>query len=200
MDTIKVDCTDCGAVFFREKKRGRPAIRCVPCRDKKMGFMGNTVTQFAMARKTETVDGCVMVENAEPCRDCGLTFMRPKKRGKPPVRCASCKDVFEAARTAAISVSQEEVEDAYSGPAVKLLGDFNDRPMGGQAQCPPPRGCGRIFTSDSACETHKVYGHNGNLKECKDPATLGMIPIERRGLPIWRKPMDPETLARKIGG
>lgn len=192
MEFKKVNCIHCGDFFEREVKRGRPNTKCPGCRE-----TGQTVTQFALAqRKTETIDGYVMVENSEPCRDCGLIFMRLKKKGKPPVRCLTCKDAYELEKVQRETVSQEIVENAYSGPKEKLLGDSSDKPNGGESQCPRPRGCGRIFTSDSACESHKLYGDDGNLKECKNPASLGMIPIERRGLPIWRKPMDPETLAK----
>lgn len=192
METIEKICTDCGGFFHIERKRGRPAVRCLSCREKKQ-----TVTQFALVeRKTETVDGITMVENAEPCRDCGQTFMRQKKRGKPPVRCAYCKEVADAAHTAAVTVSQEDIEDSFKGDPALLKGTPDQLPRGGEAQCPGSRGCGRIFTSNSACDDHKTFGTDGNLKECKDPATFGMIPIERRGLPIWRKPMDPDSLAR----
>lgn len=198
MTVVMVDasCVECKGTFQREKKRGRPHTKCLDCRN-----AAQTVMQFALAQRKEEIssEGVTMVENAEPCRDCSQTFMRPKRKGKPPVRCQPCRDKFEAEKILKVAVSQETVENAYSGSKEKLLGDHKDLPNGGEAQCPWPRGCGRIFTSDSACEAHKEYDGKGNIKPCKDPALLGMIPIERRGLPIWRKPMDPDTLAKITG-
>lgn len=110
--------------------------------------------------------------------------MRAKQRGKPPVRCQECKDTKESA----LAVSQETLEEAFKGDKALLKGTPDSLPKGGEAKC-PLTGCGKIFTSDSACEAHKYYSPLGKAF-CKDPALLGMAPIERRGIPIWRKPMD----------
>lgn len=120
-----------------------------------------------------------MVVNATPCKDCGVTFERPKKRGRPPTRCEECRDKSEQV----VYVPTEE-EKVYAGPKEKLLGDFNDLPKGNEAQCVT---CWRIFTSDSSCEYHKDYRRN---PICRDPATLGMVARERRGLPVWTRPMS----------
>lgn len=165
-------CTQCGTGFEVPKQRGRPATKCPDCRTVKQ-----TVTQFSLAEPT-------LIQSAEPCRGCGQVFSRPKQRGKPPVRCQPCKDSIAAN----LAVPQETLEEAFKGDKDLLKGTPDSLPKGGEAQC-PLSGCGRIFTSDSGAESHKYYSTLGKAF-CKDPATLGMVPIERRGLPIWRKPTD----------
>lgn len=137
-----------------------------------------------------------LVENSEPCKDCGVVFMREKKRGRPPTRCLDCRALFEAAQLAgetaartvpAVSIQQGETERIFDGPKNKLKGDRADKPQGSEAQCPL---CWRIFTSDSAAEAHKVYPKEDQLILCKDPATIGMVPRSRRNLPIWTRPTD----------
>ena len=124
------------------------------------------------------------VENKEPCVDCGATFNRPKKRGRPPTRCESCRDKVEQV----VYVPTEE-EKVYNGPKAKLLGDYNDHPKGNEAQCVT---CWRIFTSDSACEFHKDYRRN---PICRDPSTLGMVARERRDIPIWTRPSNGKSFS-----
>lgn len=166
-------CTQCGAPFEVPKQRGRPATKCLDCRTNKE----YSVTQFSLSEPT-------LVQSAEPCRDCGQDFMRAKQRGRPPVRCQDCKDSLDQSKV----VSQETLEEAFKGDKALLKGTPDSLPKGGEAKC-PLLGCEKIFTSDSACESHKSYSPLGKAL-CKDPALLGMIPIERRGIPIWRKPMD----------
>lgn len=120
-----------------------------------------------------------MVENKEPCVSCGASFLRPKKRGRPPTKCESCRD--EAAQVVYVPTEDEEV---YTGDPEKLLGCFDDLPKGNEAQCVS---CWRLFTSDSACEFHKDYRRN---PVCRDPQSLGMVARERRELPIWTRPSN----------
>ena len=123
------------------------------------------------------------VINAEPCRDCGLVFERPKKKGRPPVRCEECR--AQQTVDQEIIVSLIDPESLYTGPTNKLLGTENELPQGNEAQCPL---CWRIFTSDSSCECHKIY--EKDYIACKDPATIGMVPRERRGIPVWTRPSN----------
>jgi hypothetical protein len=193
-------CRDCEVVFELPKQRGRPAVRCVACRSKTP-----TVTQFAKVNtvtgvkenvdlKLETIDGVVWVENAEPCEGCSKVFMRPRKRGRPPKKCPDCAAWDDAEKAATMTTSDETLEEKFSGDKALLQGTPDALPKGAEAQCPPPRGCGRIFTSDSAAEAHKVYGANGSLATCKDPASLGMEPRERRGVPVWTRPTPKEAV------
>lgn len=192
-------CRDCEVTFELPKQRGRPAVRCVPCRSKTP-----TVMQFAKVSaagvkenvelKQEVIEGVTWRENAEPCTACGKTFMRPVKRGRPPTKCPDCSAWDDAEKAATVATSQEVLDELFSGDKELLNGTPDALPKGAEAQCPPPRGCGRIFTSDSAAEDHKVYGANGNLASCKDPASLGMEPRERREIPVWTRPTPKETV------
>lgn len=196
METISTECVSCGNSFERERKRGRPATKCMPCRNKVQ-----TVMQFSKAtgetveRQTEIIDGVAWIENAEPCEGCNKTFMRPKKRGRPPKKCVDCLAWDDAEKAATRTTSDETLEERFTGDKALLKGTPDALPKGAEAQCPPPRGCGRIFTSDSACESHKVYGPSGSLASCKDPATLGMEPRERRGIPVWTRPTPKDVAA-----
>lgn len=69
----------------------------------------------------------------------------------------------------------------------------SDLPKGREAQCPI---CWRVFGSDSSCETHKPYRRPVSVA-CKDPASLGMVALERRGVAIWVIPM-PETARNRL--
>src|SRR5215469_13906880 len=53
-----------------------------------------------------------------------------------------------------------------------------------EAQCPK---CGRVFSTDRNCELHKRYLKGGGL-ECLDPAGIGLVSTERRGVPVWHLP------------
>lgn len=57
-------------------------------------------------------------------------------------------------------------------------------PRGNEAQCPT---CDRIFSSDTAAEKHKRYTRPATVT-CKDPAELGMIPVDRDGRTVWVRP------------
>ncbi len=192
-------CRDCELEFELPVQRGRPAVRCVPCRSKTP-----TVMQFAknnsatgvkenVELKLETIDGVTWVESAEPCEGCNKVFMRPRKRGRPPKKCPDCSAWDEAEKASTITTSDEKLEELFSGDKNLLQGTPSALPKGAEAQCPPPNGCGRIFTSDSACEDHKTYKPGGGII-CKDPATLGMEPRERRGVPVWTRP-SPKDVA-----
>lgn len=122
-----------------------------------------------------------MVINTLPCKDCGIVFEREKKRGRPPTRCQDCRDKIAVDQE--IIVSLVDPETLYAGPIEKLLGDKAAYPQGSESQCCL---CWRIFTSDSSCESHKVYLKDTTI--CSDPASIGMVPKERRGLPVWVKP------------
>lgn len=192
-------CRDCDTTFELPIQRGRPAVRCVPCRTKTP-----TVMQFAKVNtagvkeevelKLEVLDGVTWVESAEPCEGCDKTFMRPRKRGRPPKKCADCLAWDDAEKAVTVATSQETIDELFSGDKELLNGTPDALPKGAEAQCPPPRGCGRIFTSDSAAEDHKVYGPNGSLANCKDPASLGMEPRERREIPVWTRPTPKEAI------
>lgn len=125
-----------------------------------------------------------MVVNALPCRDCGLVFEREKKRGRPPVRCQDCKDKVTVEQE--LIVSQVDPETLFIGPKEELLGNRSHKPQGSEAQCIR---CNRVFTSDSSCESHKDYGIN---PPCLNPANLGMVAKDRRGIPVWVKPSGRE--------
>lgn len=194
-----VTCRDCSTDFEIPVRRGRPAVKCEPCRSKT-----STVLQFSrqdvttgetilVDRQTEVIDGVTWIESAEPCVGCEKTFMRPRKRGKPPTRCSDCKAWADAEKAVGVTTSTEMLEELFTGDQKLLNGTPGAIPKGAEAQCPLPRGCSRIFTSDSAAEDHKVYGANGNLQFCKDPATLGMQPRERRGVPVWTRPTPKEV-------
>lgn len=189
MDYVDATCIKCSSVFKREKKRGRPHTKCEVCR-----VALDPVMQFAlMTRKEEVTDGVTMVESSEPCRDCGAVFMRPKKRGKPPVRCADCRVKVDQAKAEAVGTSNDELEALFQGDKALLKGTPSERPKGvGEAQCPTIGKCGRIFTSNTACDDHKRWLPSGTY-ECIDPATLGMEPRSRkrddgRIVPVWTRP------------
>lgn len=201
-------CKDCEVEFELPVQRGRPAMRCVPCRTKTptvMQFAKNnasTGTKETVELKLETIDGVTWVENSEPCEGCNNTFMRPRKRGRPPKKCSDCAAVDDAAKAEEVTVSDEKLDELFKGDRFLLQGTPSEFPRGAEAQCPRPRGCGRIFTSDSACEAHKVYGPDGNIAKCKDPATLGMEPRGRvrdkdsdneRVVPVWTRPTPKEV-------
>ena len=59
-----------------------------------------------------------------------------------------------------------------------------DLPKGAEAQCVI---CWRIFGGDSVCERHKPYA-KPKSPICKEPATLGMVAVDRRGLAVWTRP------------
>lgn len=185
-------CRDCTTSFERPVRRGRPPVVCDACKGKVA-----TVLQFSKKNgetvdlKLETVDGIVWIENSEPCRDCGQTFLRPRKRGKPPVRCEDCKGKVDAAKAEEVTVSVETLAELFQGDPVLLKGTPGERPKGAEAQCPTSGKCGRIFTSNSACDDHKQWLPNGSYN-CIDPATLGMEPRERREIPVWTRPTAPE--------
>lgn len=171
-------CVSCGSNFDRPIQRGRPQTRCNPCREGKMA--GSNHSNSEQVLETLTIDGITYIQNAEPCRDCGETFMRARKKGRPPTRCEACQTSFTSEQFE--TTTQEEIEALYSGPTDKLKGNERDLPKGNEAQCVL---CWRIFTSDSAAESHKSYQ---GRTSCVDPATLGMEPRERRGLPVWTRP------------
>lgn len=191
-------CKDCEVEFELPVQRGRPAVRCVPCRTKTptvMQFAKNTPAGTTVVDlRQEVIEGVTWRENADPCTACNKTFMRPVKRGRPPTKCPDCAAWDVAEKAVAVTTSDETLEEKFSGDKALLQGTPDSLPKGAEAQCPPPRGCGRIFTSDSACESHKVYGPKGNLAQCKDPASLGMEPRERRGLPVWTRPTPKEDV------
>lgn len=191
-------CKDCELEFELPVQRGRPAVRCVPCRSKTptvMQFSRNTAAGTENVElAVEVIDGVTWRENAEPCEGCNKTFMRPVKRGRPPKKCVDCAAWDAAEKAVAVTTSDETLEEKFSGDKALLQGTPDALPKGAEAQCPPPRGCGRIFTSDSACEDHKTYGPKGNLAACKDPASLGMEPRERRGVPVWTRPSPKEDV------
>lgn len=191
-------CRDCEVVFELPVQRGRPAVRCGACRTKTptvMQFSKNTSagTKETVELKLETLDGVVWIENSEPCIACNKVFMRPRKRGRPPTKCPDCVAWDDAEKASVVTTSQETIDELFSGDKALLEGTPEENPKGAEAQCPKPRGCGRIFTSDSACEDHKVYSPNGNLASCKSPASLGMEPRERRGIPVWTRPTPKEA-------
>lgn len=195
-----VDCRDCGNSFEIPVQRGRPAVRCAPCKGKTPTALqfsknnGTTGVKETVDLKLEVIEGITWIENAEPCTVCEKTFMRPRKRGRPPTKCPDCLAWSDAEKAVAVTTSDEKLEELFAGPKVLLRGTPQEIPKGAEAQCPAPHGCGRIFTSDSACESHKVYGANGNLASCKDPASLGMEPRERRDIPVWTRPTPKEGL------
>lgn len=195
-----VVCRDCSTEFELPVQRGRPAVRCLPCKEKTPTVLafsknnGTTGVKEVVDLKIEVIDGVSWIENAEPCVGCNKTFMRPRKRGRPPTKCLDCQAWSDAEKAALVTTSEETLEELFTGDKALLQGTPSEIPKGAEAQCPSPRGCGRIFTSDSACEDHKVYGPNGNLANCKDPATLGMQPRERRGLPVWTRPAPKEVV------
>src|SRR5258705_4426679 len=177
-----VICRDCNTEFEIPVQRGRPAVRCTPCKGKTPTVMqfsknvGATGVKEVVDLNVEVIDGITWRENAEPCVSCNKTFMRPVKRGRPPTKCTDCLVWSDAEKAAEVTTSPEKLEELFSGPKVLLQGTPQEIPKGAEAQCPAPRGCGRIFTSYSACEDHTVYGANGNIAKCKDPASLGMEP------------------------
>lgn len=123
------------------------------------------------------------IESKEPCVDCGNTFLRLKQRGRPPTRCNDCKVVklqIEALENP-IEINEETL---YHGDKKELLGNRAHKPQGAEAQCVR---CNRVFTSDSSCESHKDYLTEG---VCMDPASLGMVAKDRRGIPVWTRPSD----------
>lgn len=136
----------------------------------------------------------VMVESKAPCLDCGETFLRPKVRGRPPIRCPGCREKQLAEQTAAYVPVEIDEEKLYHGPYEALKGSRDQKPKGAESQCVR---CWRIFSSDHQAESHKDYRKD---PPCIDPKSLGMMAFEKRGLPIWRKPMDAETASKLYGG
>lgn len=132
-----------------------------------------------------------MVEAKDPCVDCNKVFMRKKQRGRPPTRCNECREVHEIKKVeerqlkpdlTANRPAQLNVDEVlWTGGDV--IPTRQDLPKGREAQCPI---CMRLFSSDTACERHKPYSEPKST-HCKPPASLGMIAIEKRGLPIWTK-------------
>lgn len=201
-----VICRDCGNSFELPVQRGRPAVRCVPCRTKTptvMQFAKNTSTgtKETVELKLEVLDGVTWIENSEPCEDCGNTFMRPRKRGRPPKKCENCSVVAAEAKAAVVTVSEETLDQLFKGAKILLKGTPTERPRGAEAQCPTTGKCGRIFTSNSSCDDHKRWLPNGSY-DCIDPATLGMEPRGRvrdadkdseRIIPVWTRPTPKEV-------
>lgn len=190
-------CRDCEVVFELPKQRGRPAVRCEPCRTKTPTVMSFAKVNTAGVKenvelKLETINGVTWVESAEPCEGCNKVFMRPRKRGRPPKKCPDCSAWDDAEKATLVTTSQETLDELFKGNKKLLQGTPDALPKGAEAQCPQPHGCGRIFTSDSACEDHKTYKPGGGII-CKDPATLGMEPRERRELPVWTRPTPKEA-------
>lgn len=138
--------------------------------------------------KLETIDGVTWIENSELCEGCNKVFMRPRRRGRPPTKCLDCVAWDDAEKASLVTTSQETLDELFKGPKALLKGTPDALPKGSEAQCPRPSGCGRIFSSDTACERHKKYGPNGNLQPCLDPASLGMEPRTRREIPVWTTP------------
>lgn len=120
-------------------------------------------------------------DSKEPCLDCKKTFQVPIQRGRPATRCVECRDKKLAESMVDVEINLDNI---YSGPAEALKGSRSHKPQGAEAQCVR---CNRLFTSDSACEFHKDYR---TTEVCRDPATLGMVPRERREIPVWTKPSD----------
>lgn len=196
-------CRDCEVIFEIPKQRGRPAVRCQPCRDKTptvMSFarVNATGTKENVELRLENIDGVVWVENTEPCTGCGATFMRPRKRGRPPTKCENCSATDDANKAELVTTSDEKLEELYKGDRFLLQGTPSEIPVGAEAQCPSIRSgsCGRIFTSNSACDEHKKWLPNGKYA-CIDPTTLGMEPRSRvrdkdketmRIVPVWTRP------------
>lgn len=199
-------CRDCEVEFELPVQRGRPAVRCLPCRSKTPTVMqfarvSTAGTKETVELKMETIDGVVWIENSEPCESCNKVFMRPRKRGRPPVRCAECQEGLNAAKAAEMTVSEETLEQLFQGDKTLLQGTPGERPKGAEAQCPTTGKCGRIFTSNTACDDHKQWLPNGSYK-CIDPATLGMEPRgrvrdadkpEERIVPVWTRPTIKEV-------
>lgn len=189
-----VDCRDCGNQFEIPVQRGRPAVRCTPCKEKKptiMAFSKNGSAPVDLKLEVDT-DGITWIESSEPCRDCGVVFMRPRKRGKPPVRCEKCKSTADAVQAIEVTTTDERLDELFTGDKTLLQGTPGERPKGAEAQCPTTGKCGRIFTSNSSCDMHKQWLPNGSYK-CIDPATLGMEPRSRkrddgRIVPVWTRP------------
>lgn len=193
-------CRDCEVEFELPAQRGRPPVKCEACRTKTptvMSFSKNTAagTKETVELAQEMIDGVIWRESAEPCEGCNKTFMRPVKRGRPPKKCVDCAAWDDAEKAATMQTSDETLEENFSGDKALLQGTPDALPKGAEAQCPPGSGgCGRIFTSDSACEAHKSYKPGGGII-CKDPAALGMEPRERRGIPVWTRPTPKDAVA-----
>lgn len=195
-----INCRDCDVQFERPVRRGRPPVRCEPCKSKSATVMqfskvDATGTTVVVDREVEMIDGVAWIESAEPCTGCEKTFMRPRKRGRPPTKCTDCLSWDEVEKAALVTTSQETLEELFSGDPQLLKGTPDAIPKGAEAQCPtnPGPGCGRLFTSNSACDSHKSFQANGGFI-CKDPASLGMEPRERRGQPVWTHPSPKEGI------
>lgn len=182
-------CRDCEIVFELPIQRGRPAVRCVPCRTKTPSVM-----QFAKVNtegikenvelKQEVVEGVTWRENAEPCTSCSKTFMRPVKRGRPPTKCPDCLAWDDIEKAAAVTTSQETLEELFSGDKELLNGTPDALPKGAEAQCPPPT---VVDESLQAIQQPKIT-------KCME--LTGTLPVARTQHPLgWNHENDGKFLS-----
>lgn len=120
------------------------------------------------------------------CVTCGVEFERLRRRGRPITRCDPCRDdaVKEKMTVRRLVVNSVEPEAVFAGDPALLLG--TPKGVGGlvgrESQCTL---CSRVFSSHSAFEFHKDFRRNPS---CIEPGSLGMVPRERRGIPVWVVP------------
>ncbi|WP_256988152.1 hypothetical protein [Streptomyces sp. BR123] len=55
-----------------------------------------------------------------------------------------------------------------------------------RSHCAAP-GCHRTFSSESAADRHR-QGRFGIDRHCVDPATVGLVPVEKRYGVMWQTP------------
>lgn len=55
-----------------------------------------------------------------------------------------------------------------------------------RAHCAAP-GCHRTFSCDSAADKHR-QGRHGIDRHCADPATVGLVPIQKSYGVLWQNP------------
>lgn len=115
------------------------------------------------------------------CVTCGSEIQRTGRRGRPPTRCEPCRD-GEVREKLSLIVSDPET--LFSGDPQLLLGTPKVVLRGREAQCTD---CSRVFTSHFAFEFHKDFRRNPS---CIEPGSLGMLPRDHRGIPVWVVPSD----------
>lgn len=114
------------------------------------------------------------------CEGCSRNFPKPA-RGRPPKRCNACRDALIREKISAVVVDEETL---FQGDPALLLGTPKVELHGRESQCTI---CNRVFSSHNGFEFHKDFRRNPS---CIEPSSLGMVPRERRGIPIWVVPTD----------
>ena len=85
---VSAKCRDCGEMFPLPKQRGRPPVRCEPCRTTPKP----TLTPEEKAKIKAVKQAISATKKKEHhCADCGKVIPPTGKRGRPAKRCKKCR-------------------------------------------------------------------------------------------------------------